>query len=207
MITDKLKYKIEEYCKLNNIEDVDKFINDTLSTGLNTVIYGATPFGDPKTKEVEVIKEVIKEVPVEVEKIVEKEVIKEVPMVKEVEVVKEVEKIVEREVFVTDDEAVNQLNTKVGELESQLKSKTEEIGNLNERIKQYSDLYESDTTHLETQVNKYSETIDELRLVNERLDEEVTRLSKENAKLKAQNPSTTDDDMYGEGTFGSNLIG
>ena len=95
---------VQEYCKLNNIEDVDKFITKCYTEGFNIKKYGM--LGDDKepniiekevVKEIEVIKEIIKEVvkyvetPVEIIKEVEviqyvdREVIKEVP----VEIIKE----------------------------------------------------------------------------------------------------------------------
>ena len=100
---------VQEYCKLNNIEDVDKFISKCYVDGFNIKKYGL--LGDDSEKiggieekqvEIEVIKEIRVEVPVE--KIVEviKEVVKyvEVPVeiIKEVEVIKEVEKEVIKEV-------------------------------------------------------------------------------------------------------------
>jgi hypothetical protein len=107
---------VQEYCKLNNIEDVDKFITKCYTEGFNIKKYGL--LGDDSGKTgivgekqveievireirvevpVEVIKEVIREVPVEVVK----EVIKEVLVDKIVEVVKEipVEKVVIKEVI------------------------------------------------------------------------------------------------------------
>jgi hypothetical protein len=78
---------VQEYCKLNNIEDVDKFITKCYTEGFNIKKYGL--LGDDSGKiggieekqvEIEVIKEIRVEVPVEVikEVIVEVEVIKEV---------------------------------------------------------------------------------------------------------------------------------
>jgi hypothetical protein len=119
-----LKDEIWEYCRLNDITDLNAFMVRMLKQGYNIEKYGATPFKmgqkEPEIIEKEIIreviveKEVIKEVIVEKEKIVE--VIKEVPVevIKEiivekiggitenrvevpVEVIKEVEKIVEVE--------------------------------------------------------------------------------------------------------------
>ena len=92
---------VQEYCKLNNIEDVDKFITKCYTEGFNIKKYGL--LGDDSEKiggieekqvEIEVIKEIRVEVPVEVVKYVEVpvEIIKEVEVIQYVdrEVVKEV---------------------------------------------------------------------------------------------------------------------
>jgi hypothetical protein len=92
---------VQEYCKLNNIEDVDKFISKCFVNGFNTTKYGL--LGDDSEKiggieekqvEIEVIREIRVEVPVEVVKYVEVPV----EIIKEVEVIKEVEKEVIKEV-------------------------------------------------------------------------------------------------------------
>ena len=85
-----------EYCRINNIEDIEKVGKETFQRGFTILKYGETPSGSVGKEtiiEKEVVKEVIKEVIVEVEKIINVEVIKEVP----VEVIKEivVEKIIE----------------------------------------------------------------------------------------------------------------
>ena len=72
---------VQEYCKLNNIEDVDKFISKCFVNGLNTTKYGL--LGDDREPNV-VEKEVTIEVPVEVIKYVDREIIVEV--IKEVTV-------------------------------------------------------------------------------------------------------------------------
>ncbi len=79
------------YCELNNITDIEGTAKKIFQRGFTIEKYGETPT-TAKGKEVEVIKEVIKEVPVEkiVEVIKTVEVIKEVPVEKIVEVIKEV---------------------------------------------------------------------------------------------------------------------
>ena len=74
------------YCKMNNIDDVDKLAKETFNRGFTILKYGETPLkiSAPEPKVVEKIKEV------QVEKIVEK--IKEVPVEKIVEIIKEAPK-------------------------------------------------------------------------------------------------------------------
>ena len=80
---DKLKKEFVEYCKLNEIEDVDLFVSKCIKDGLLLDKYGVAPFL-PKSQiqevpvEKEVVKEVIKEVIIEKEVIVEKIVTKEI---------------------------------------------------------------------------------------------------------------------------------
>jgi len=134
---------VQEYCKLNNIEDVNKFITKCYTEGFNIKKYGL--LGDDSEKiggieekqvEIEVIKEIRVEVPVEVVKYVEVpvEIIKEVEVIQYVdrEVVKEVpveiikEKIVNviQEVPVPiigeigDETQINELLLKIQQLEN-----------------------------------------------------------------------------------------
>ena len=76
-LTDSQLKSVKEYCKLNNIEDVDKFIIICFVNGFNTTKYGL--LGDDREPNV-VEKEVIREVTVEVIKYVDREVIDEVPV-------------------------------------------------------------------------------------------------------------------------------
>lgn len=114
--------EFNQYCQLNNITDIDKLAKEIFNRGFSIIKYGETPLGAKGkdiVREKEVIKEVIKEIPVEkIVKVEDKtkinelltkiqqlenaspkivEVIKEIPVEKIVEVVKKVpvEKIVE----------------------------------------------------------------------------------------------------------------
>ena len=84
-IRQKLIDEIEDYCKFNDMTNVDEFIHNMLEKGFNIEKYGIMPeMYQPDAeiieKPIEVIKEVIKEIEVPVEKVVEvvKEVIKTV---------------------------------------------------------------------------------------------------------------------------------
>ena len=138
LTTSQLK-SVQEYCKLNNIEDVDKFISKCFTNGLNIEKYGLlgddsgkTGIVSEKQVEIEVIREIRVEVPVEVIKEVEvireviKEIIKEVPVetIKEVEVIKYVDREVRVEVPVPiidkigDETQINELVLKIQQLEN-----------------------------------------------------------------------------------------
>ncbi len=103
---------VNEYCKLNDIEDIDKFIVKCFTGGFNTTKYGLlgddsgkTSIVEEKQVEIEVIREIRVEVPVEVIKEVEVikvvEVIKEVPSPPaEIEIIKYVDREVIREIKV-----------------------------------------------------------------------------------------------------------
>ena len=80
---------VNEYCKLNNIDDVNKFITKCYTEGFNIKKYGLlgddsgkTDIVGEKQVEIEVIREIRVEVPVEIIKEVEviKEIIVEVPV-------------------------------------------------------------------------------------------------------------------------------
>ena len=103
--------EIKHFCQLNEIENVDEFIINTLTIGFNVEKYGNAPW--------------IKEV----EKIVEKEVIKEVPIEKIVEVEKEVIKEIEKKVYITDDEKVKELTFELDNLRDSITTKEQEIIN------------------------------------------------------------------------------
>jgi hypothetical protein len=99
VLTNSQLNSVNEYCKLNDIEDINKFIVKCFTGGFNTTKYGL--LGDdkePNVVEKEVIKEIIKEVPVEVIKEVVKYVETPVEIIKEVEVIQYVDREVIKEV-------------------------------------------------------------------------------------------------------------
>lgn len=201
-----IKDEIWQYCKANNITNVDEFINNMVSRGFTAEKFGAVPWEKPaKVKEVEKIveKEVIKEVPVEVikevEKIVEKkvevpvEVIKEVVVEKKVpvEVIKEVEKIIEKEIYITDNKEIGKLADKISELEdditinNEIKEEVEkelniEIETLNQKV---ADL-NNNILQLENDLDKKKVEIDKLTIKTNDTskDDEIDKL-KENLEL------------------------
>ena len=127
--------EIYDFCMLNGITDINKFIQECFKQGFDIRKYGLlgkTGGEEEKQVEIEVIREKQVEIPVEVIKEIEKivEVIKEVPVeiIKEVpvekiviqEIVKEVpvERVIEKIVKVSDDTQVNELLLKIQQLEN-----------------------------------------------------------------------------------------
>ena len=98
-ISKQLKDEIWEYCRANNITNIDEFTMKILRQGFTVEKFGATP---------QVIE---KKVEVEVEKIVEKIVEKEVEKIVEIPV--------EKEVYITDDSQVKELSEKIKQLEEE----------------------------------------------------------------------------------------
>jgi hypothetical protein len=108
-INKELKDEIWNYCRANNITNIDEFTLKILKQGFTVEKFGATP---------NVIE---KEVQVEVEKVVEK-IVEKIVEVK-------VEVPVEKEVFITDDSKAKQLSEKIKTVESErdeFKKKMEE---------------------------------------------------------------------------------
>ena len=174
-IPKKLKNEIWEYCRMNDISNIDEFIIKMVRQGYTVEKFGATPLGAGEITEVEKIVEKIVEVPVE--KIVEKT--KEVP----------VEKIVEKEIYITDDEQVNELSQKILRVEKE-----------NEDLKEKVSVLESKPP---TIVEK--EVIVE-KVVKVKDEEEIEKLKKEIEEFKKKNNRDIYDDEKKGGWFGSNLL-
>ena len=106
---------LTDYCKLNNIEDVDKFFQQCFKQGFDIKKYGL--LGENNERVVEYIE---KEIPIEVIKYIEKESIKEVPVeiIKEIEVIKEVPIEIIKEIEIVKE--VEKPNDKMGMLQETL---------------------------------------------------------------------------------------
>jgi Skp family chaperone for outer membrane proteins len=140
----KIKDEVWEYCRLNNISDIDTFMLKTLQQGFNIEKYGTTPF-KIGGKELEVIeKEVIKVITATTEV----EIIREVPV--EIEVIKVVEKIVE--VTVTDNELINKLKAEIKELGGEITKLGEDLDGERNTIKDMSNSGGNTTKTLKQQI-------------------------------------------------------
>ena len=174
---------LSAYCSANNIEDIDDFIYKCFKQGFDIKKYGLlgktlnegekdlnTGGIEEKQVEIEVIREIRVEVPVEVIKEVEKivevpvEVIKEVPVEKVViqEVIKEVpvERVVEKIIQTSDDTQINELLSKIEQLNGEISIKCVEIDNIRQ---EFSTKTEEMENIFQNKMSKKDEELDELR--------------------------------------------
>lgn len=200
LTTSQLK-SVQEYCKLNNIEDVDNFISKCFTNGLNIEKYGLLGddsgktgiFGE-KQVEIEEIREIRVEVPVEVVKYVEVpvEIIKEVEVIKYVdrEVIKEVpvEIITEKIVNVIQEVPVPNIMEKRDEAVTNLVNicdKKEEEPEPNDKAK----LLQETLQKLRKELTEKKSRITELEEINKRL--ESIKVSQGAVYLKGSNINKT----------------
>jgi ElaB/YqjD/DUF883 family membrane-anchored ribosome-binding protein len=160
---------VSAFCETENIKDIDQFmylcfkqgfdikryglLGETLNDGEKHLKTGGT---QEKRVEIEVIREIRVEVPVEVIK--EVEVIREVEKVIEVpvEVIKEVEKII----YTSNDEQITELLSKMDQLNGEISIKTAEIDRIRE---EFSAKMEEMENIFQNKMSKKDEELDELR--------------------------------------------
>jgi predicted RNase H-like nuclease (RuvC/YqgF family) len=183
---------VSEYCKLNSIEDVDGFIKKCFDTGFNIQKYGLlgktlnegekhlkTGIVGEKQVEIEVIREIRAEVPVEV--------------------IKEVEKIVTKIEYISDKSGESELFVKIKQL-------TENIFHLNEQIESERKIFSTKIEEMENnfhyEISNKDKELDELRRnldipvddnklkmlqqTVQNLTSEVRELKKKNEELEKQ---------------------
>lgn len=122
-------------------------------------------------KEIEKIVEVVKEVPIEVIKEVEKvvEVIKEIPVetIKEVVIEKPIDRIVEKEIYITDDNQVNELGEKITKLEENilhLESQLDEERKIfSTKTQESENFFQKEMSKKETELDEVRRNLDEVR--------------------------------------------
>jgi hypothetical protein len=199
---------VSAYCSANNIEDINDFIYKCFRQGFDIEKYGflgktlnegekdlKTGGFEEKQVEIEVIREIRVEVPVEVIKEVEK--IVEVPVEKVViqEVIKEVpvEKVVEKIIQTSDDTQINELLSKIEQLNGEISIKCVEIDNIRQ---EFSTKTEEMENIFQNKMSKKDEELDELRhnldipVTNDRLNmlqQTIQNLNSEIRELKKKN--------------------
>jgi ElaB/YqjD/DUF883 family membrane-anchored ribosome-binding protein len=164
---------VSAFCESKEIKDVDNFIYLCFKQGFDIRKYGLlgeTGGEQEKWVEKEIIVEKRVEVPIEVIKEVEKivevpvEVIKEVPVEKVVikEVIKEipVDIVVEKIIQTSDDTQVNELLSKIDQLNGEISIKSLEIDNIRQ---EFSTKTEEMENIFQNEMSKKDEELDELR--------------------------------------------
>jgi ElaB/YqjD/DUF883 family membrane-anchored ribosome-binding protein len=164
---------VSAFCESKEIKDVDNFIYLCFKQGFDIRKYGLlgeTGGEQEKWVEKEIIVEKRVEVPIEVIKEVEKivevpvEVIKEVPVEKVVikEIIKEVpvDRVVEKIIQTSDDTQVNELLSKIDQLNGEISTKTLEIDNIRQ---EFSTKTEEMENIFQNEMSKKDEELDELR--------------------------------------------
>jgi len=186
--------EVYDFCYLNQIMDVNSFIDECFKQGFNIKKYGLlgktlndgekdlkTGIVGEKQVEIEVIREIRVEVPVEVIKEVEKIV----EIIKEVTVEVPVEKIVTKIEYISDKTSENELLLKIQQLE-------DNIFHLNGEIDTEKQKFSTKTTEMENifqnDMSKKDKELDELRrnLDIPVEDNRLTMLSDTLQKLKKE---------------------
>ena len=128
-VNPKYNSDILDYCKLNNIDDVELFVSQCFKQGFDIKKYGLlgkTLNEGEKDLIKEVIVEKLVEVPVDrivevpVEVVIEKEIIKEIP----------VEKVVTKVEYISDKTTEDELGGVIAELKNEMSKKDEKLDEL-----------------------------------------------------------------------------
>ena len=196
---------VQEYCKLNNIEDVNKFVTKCYIEGFNINKYGLLGDDSGKTGIVG-------------EKQVEIEVIREIRVEVPVEVIKEVEKIVTKIEYISDKSGeselfgkIEQLNKNIFHLNEELElekkifsTKTEEMENIfhYEMSKKESELDipvdDNKLKMLQQTIQNLTSEVRELKKKNEELEKQLLDTPKQLGDIPAKfyGSSNLNDDLY-----------
>jgi outer membrane murein-binding lipoprotein Lpp len=183
---------ILSYCKMYNIDDVDLFVTQCFKQGFDIKKYGLlgktlnegekhlnTGGIEEKQVEIEVIREIRVEVPIEV--------IKEVT----------VERVVEKIIQTSDDTQVNELLSKIEQLNGEISTKCVEIDNIRQ---EFSTKMEEMENIFQNKMSKKDKELDELRrnldipVTNDKLNmlqQTIQNLNSEIRDLKNKNNDLT----------------
>jgi len=144
---------VESFCKLNNIDDIDSFIKNIFQEGFNIKKYGLLG------KTLNEGEKHLKTGGIE-EKRVEIEVIREIRVEVPVEVIKEIEKIVTKIEYISDKNGETELLLKIQQLEEEISTKTTEIGTIR---KEFSTKTTEMENNFQNEMSKKDLELDELR--------------------------------------------
>jgi predicted RNase H-like nuclease (RuvC/YqgF family) len=187
-----LKDKVWNYCRLNDITDVNGFIIKTIKKGLDVEVYGFLGKTlNEGEKDLKTDNEGEKDLmdPRKTggiqEKRAEIEVIREIRVEVPVEVIKEVEKIVTKIEYISDKTTENELDGKITKLE-------ENIFHLNNELDKERQIFSTKTEQMENifqnEMSKKDKELDELRrnLAIKKDDDQVKLLQETLQKLRKE---------------------
>jgi len=180
---------VESYCKLNNIEDVDGFIKKCFDSGFNIEKYGLlgkTLNEDEKNLKTGIVGE----------KQVEIEVIREIRVEVPVEVIKEVEKIVTKIEYISDKSGETELLSKIEQLEDEMSKKNEELDGFRRNLDVKLD--DSKVKMLQTTIQNLTSEVRELKKKNEELEKQLLDTPNQigNTPARFHGSSNLNDDLY-----------
>lgn len=167
------KKEIYDFCMLNGITDINKFIQDCFKQGFDIKKYGL--IGDNTEK---IIEYVDKEIPIEVIKYVEKEVIKEIP----IEVIKEVEKEVVQTVYIEKEVPIEKIVEITKEIPIYITGETQTIEKIVEKIKEVEVIKEVEKPN--EKMGMLQETLMKLRREIGDKDKTITELNNKIEQLE-----------------------
>ena len=161
---------VDSFCKLNNIDDVDSFIKKVFQEGFNIKKYGLLG------KTLNEGEKDLKMGGIE-EKRVEIEVIREIRVEVPVEVIKEVEKIVTKIEYISDKNGETELLLKIQQLEQEISTITTETDIIRE---EFSTKTEEMENNFQNEMSKKDKELDELRrILDEKNNDDKTKLLQE----------------------------
>jgi len=191
-LTQKEIKDIQQFCKLNKIEDIPTFLHTCAWKGYEVEkfgILGKTGGIQEKRVEIEVIREKRVEIPVEVIKEVVKveyvevpvEVIKEVTVDKIVEVIKEVP--VEKIVTIYDNSNESELLLKIQQLENQKQEFSTKVSDLTNELQKFSTITQENKNIFQDKIKELeSREPERIEIIKEVVVEKTTT---DNSKQKA----------------------
>ena len=188
-IDQKYKSDILSYCKMNNIDDIDLFVTQCFKQGFDIKKYGL--LGETLNEGEKHLKTGIVG-----EKQVEIEVIREIRVEVPVEVIKEVEKIVTKIEYISDKKIENDLNETITK-------KDEEIDKLNQTLDELRRNLDIPVTNdkvkmLQTTIQNLNTEIRELKKKNEELNKKLLEQPKQVGEIPARfhGSSNLNDNLY-----------
>ena len=180
---------VSEYCELNSIEDVDGFIKKCFQSGFNIEKYGLlgkTLNEDEKDLKTGIVGE----------KQVEIEIIREIRVEVPVEVIKEVEKIVTKIEYISDKNTENNLNETITKKDEEISKLSQTLDELRRNLDINVD--DNKVKMLQQTIQNLNIEIRELKKKNEELNKKLLEQPKQVGEIPARfhGSSNLNDNLY-----------